>query len=270
MSEPVIQLENVCVDYMTDRALDEISWKIPTGCHAAVLGPNGCGKSTLLRTITAYGHITSGTVQVLGETIGKTDVHQLRRRMGVVDPRLNSLLDADVTAQQLVATGFKSILTTYFNRPSQDHLDQAAQRLADVGLAVATKRLMTELSAGQKSRVWLARALINQPELLILDEPLADLDLRAREVFLATLDHLSKSHPKMTTLMVTHHLDDLLPQVSQIMLLRTGRIVASGSPESVLTNEHLSVAFDCPVQVGKQHGRWNWSVSPEYWAQMLE
>ena len=187
-----IELKDVNVNYLSVHALRNISWQVPQGVQAAVLGPNGCGKSTLLRTITGYGHVTSGTVRVLGSTLGNVEVHQLRRRLGIVDPTLVRLLDRGTTALQLVATGLRGHLTTLFDRPTQDELDLSFAALSGVGLEQIGDRDVLELSSGQRSRVWLARALIGEPELLILDEPTADLDLRSREILLASLDRLGR------------------------------------------------------------------------------
>ena len=269
MSQNAIEIQDVNVDYMSFRALHNISWTIPQGGQVALLGPNGCGKSTLLRVITGYGHFTSGRVCVLGEVLGETEVHSLRRNLGIVDPSLVRLLDREVTAERLVATGFFGHLTTFFDRPSEQQIQLARQALADVGLAEQAKQQVMSLSSGQRSRVWLARALINDPQLLILDEPCADLDLHARETLLATLDDLIRQRPTLTVVMVTHHLEDLLPTVSDVLLLSSGSMIAKGSPTNVLTSELLSQAFGCPVKVQYSDNRWSWSVSTESWQGLL-
>lgn len=269
MSQNAIEIRDVSVDYMDFRALHNISWTIPAGKQVAILGPNGCGKSTLLRAITGYGHVTSGSVCVLGETLGQTEVHKLRRHMGIVDPSLARLLDRDVTSERLVATGFFGHLTTFFDRPSDQQVEQARKALADVGLSKHAKQHVTSLSSGQLSRVWLARALINDPRLLILDEPCSDLDLHARETLLATLDKLIRKRPELSVVMVTHHLEDLLPTVSDVLLLSSGKKIAQGRPTEILNSALLSEAFECPVAVQFQGNRWSWSVSTEAWKELL-
>lgn len=260
MTELAIDLNDVSVAVPGREILEAVDWQLPTGATAAVLGPNGCGKSTLLRAITAYGHITKGTVTVLGEQLGRTEVHALRRRLGVLDPKLDRLLDDGCTAQRLVATGLFGHLTTLFDLPTDEQLEQATIALRQVGLDDRTSQPVETLSSGQMRRVWLARALVRRPELLILDEPAADLDLPSREAFLRSLSDLRQHDPRLTTIMVTHHLEDLLPQTSHVLLMSRGRIVADGTPQNVLTDEQLSEAFQCAVNVVQENGRWRWRL----------
>ncbi|MCA9216969.1 MAG: ATP-binding cassette domain-containing protein [Planctomycetales bacterium] len=256
-----IELTDLVVDYLTGNAISGLNWKVTRGGHAAVLGPNGCGKSTLLRAITAYGHVTSGTVKVLGETLGKVEVHQLRRRLGIVDPTLVRLLDDGTTAEKLVATGFRGHLTILFDRPSPAELKAARGVLQEIGLGDHCNRGFHQLSSGQQSKVWLARALVSEPELLILDEPTSGLDIGARETLLSSLEAMVQTRPELTTLTVTHHLEDLPAAVNQVLLLRNGRAAAHGTAADVLTNQQLSNVFACPLTVSHSNGRWMWRPS---------
>ncbi len=266
LSSPyAIELTDLHVDVPSRKILRGIDWALPYGARAAVLGPNGCGKSTLLKAITAYGHFTSGRAVILGETLGENEVHRLRTRMGIVDPTLVRLIDRGVTTQGLAATGFFGNLTTHFDRPSQAQLKIAAELLAEVGLGDHLQQDVTTLSSGQRSRLWLARALVHEPELLILDEPTADLDILARETLLATLDNLARKRPRMTTLVVTHHLEDLIPNTDHVLLLGNGKTIAAGAPDEVLTSHHLSNAFGCSVDVHRHNDRWQWSVAQSTW-----
>jgi len=253
-----IELQRLCVDYLSGNALSMLDWNVPHGGHAAVLGPNGCGKSTLLRAITGYGHITSGRVTILGETLGKTQVHQLRQRLGIVDPTLVRLLDEGTTAEKLVATGFRGHLTILFDRPSTGELDAARAVLREIGMGDRCGQDFHQLSSGQQSKVWLARALVNDPDLLILDEPTSGLDIGAREVLLASLEEMTTRRPDLTTLTVTHHLEDLPSAVAQVLLLKNGKVDAKGSAEDVLTEAQLSETFDCPLSVQSVRNRWTW------------
>jgi iron complex transport system ATP-binding protein len=270
VSDHAIVLEKLCVDYPGLRALHEISWQLPRGVHGTILGPNGSGKSTLLRSMTGYGYITSGRATVLGETLGETNIHALRRRIGVVDPKLLRFVDSRVTLLQLVCTGFFGNLTPYFDRPTNEQIEFAQAVLAEVGLADRETQIFLTLSAGQQSRAWLARALVNRPELLILDEATGDLDLPGRETFLATLNFLSQRRRGLTTLMVTHHIEDLLPTVGEVLLLANGRACAAGWPDEVLTSKQVSTAFGCPIEISLQNGRRFWSVKPAAWSTLLE
>lgn len=265
-----LEIEALRVDVPGHTILDQIHWQLPVGAQAAILGANGSGKSTLLRAITAYGHITSGRVRVLGETLGQTQVHALRKRLGILDPSLVRLLDPGTTARQLVATGHFGHLTIFFDRPTPRQLADADEALQQVGLGNQTHQPFETLSSGQLSRVWLARALVSQPDLLILDEPAASLDILGRETLLASLDELTRVRPELTLITVSHHLEDLLPTCSDVLLLGRGRVVASGRPETVLTDGLLSEAFGCPVQVQREDGRWRWSVSPRSWKRLIK
>ena len=148
---------------------------------------------------------------------------------------------------------------------SADRARQAAELLERVGLVDAAGQRISTYSKGMLQRLGLAQALLNDPELLILDEPTADLDILARETLLATLYNLARKRPRMTTLVVTHHLEDLIPNTDHVLLLGNGRTIAAGSPDEVLTSHHLSNAFGCSVDVHRHNDRWQWSVAQSTW-----
>lgn len=267
--ELAIELSAVNVSVPGFTILRDINWSLPRGQRAVILGPNGCGKSTLLRVITGYCHYTSGQVRVLGETLGQTEIHSLRKRLGIYDPSLVRLLDAGVSAEELVATGLFGHLTTYFDRPDEQQLATARDVLAEVGMREQTHQPFETLSSGQLGRAWLARALVHVPELLLLDEPTAAFDLLGRETLLASLGALSRSRPELTRIVVTHHLEEVLPDTDVILLMRKGKVVAMGAPGEVLTSERLSDTFGVPVEVTFEHGRWRWAVRPDVWHALL-
>lgn len=245
-------------------ALDRLDWRIPVGAHAVILGPNGSGKSTLLRLITGYLFPTDGAVSVLGETLGQVDVGQLRRKIGLVDPR-GSYLSDHQPALDLVVSGFFGHWTADFDDPSDEMWRRAGRALSEVGLPSRGKQVFGTLSSGERLRVLLARALVHEPELLLLDEPTQGLDLLARETFLATLRTLLNRRPSLTLLLVTHHLEEIPPSTSEVLLLKEGRKIASGPPSRTLRSEPLSQALGCPVEVEWSAGRWRWSVDPRVW-----
>ena len=269
-SSLAFELRDVHVSVPGVPILQGINWQVPRGQRVAVLGPNGCGKSSLLRAITAYGHVTQGSVTVLGERLGETYVHDLRKRLGIVDLSLLRLVDDDTLAEELVATGLFGHFATYFDPPTPAQLELARRTMRAVGLQRHCGQLACTLSAGQLRRTWLARALIHQPEMLVLDEPTADLDLLARETLLATLARLADTRPELTILLVSHHLEDLLPGTDQVLLLSQGRVIACGPPARVLTSENVSRAFGCPIEVSQRDGRWHWSVSPQAWDDLFD
>ncbi len=255
-----------------------VSFTLPAGQYSAILGPNGCGKTTLTRVLTGHAFFRSGDVQVLGETIGHTDIRALRQRVSVVNPTASTadhhvsgaVVDAELTATEAVLTGFFGSVGLY-DRPTDSQFDAAGHMLQTVGLGHRADLRFALLSTGEQRRCLIARALVNRPQLLILDEPTAGLDLRGRERVLATIekimehnDHCSNSH-KTTILMITHHVEELSPRTSQVLLMRDGQFVARGEPDEVITPESLSETFDCKVFVRKTNGRFWLEVLPEAW-----
>ncbi len=247
--------------------LKDIAWQVPRGSRAVILGPNGSGKTSLLRCVTGYLYPTSGRISVLGETMGETNVDDLRRRIGVVDPT-TIYLDGDrMPALDVVVSGFFGHLTIDFDYPSSQQYERARQLMADVGLERREDQLFATLSTGEQRRVLVARAMAAQPELLVLDEATAGLDLLAREQLLASVDRLAANRPDLTLLVVTHHLEELPRETSDILLLAEGTHRAAGKPEEVLTDAILSGVFGVPVQADRLDGRWSWRVvgSPPLW-----
>ncbi|MBX9652906.1 ATP-binding cassette domain-containing protein [bacterium] len=250
--------------------LHEVSWDVPRGARVALLGPNGSGKTTLLRLITGYRFPTTGTMTVLGEELGQTNLDELRLRVGLLDPNIEHLAKERLRAIEVVLSGFFGHLCIDFDVPTESQIASAHAMLADVGLESHADQIFATLSTGEQRRVLLARALASDPELLILDEPTAGLDLLAREMLLATVDRVIRLRPEMTVLVVTHHLDELLPETSDILLLTNGRVAAQGSPSSVLTNEILTEVFQVPVTVNLTSGRWQWHVEPDIWPTLMQ
>lgn len=269
-SASAVELRQVGLTINGQRILDDINLSLPTGARAAIIGPNGCGKSTLLRILCGYWFPTDGAVRVLGETLGKTDVDSLRRRIGIVDPGGPFAPDARLTVLEIVQSGFFGHLCLDFDEPTAAQKERARETAEQVGLADRANHRFGVLSTGEQRRALLARALAPGPELLILDEPTAGLDLLARETLLATLDVCTRTWPDMTTLLVTHHLEELPAQLQHVILMAHGRIAEQGLPASVLTNDNLSRAFGCPVSVHCENGRWHWSVDPRIWPTLLE
>lgn len=234
--------------------LRDIDWTVRPGEHWVVLGPNGAGKTTALSLLAAERHPSAGTVDVFGERFGKTDMRELRRRIGRVDPALR-MLDW-LTGREAVLTGLKN--TTW---PSWDDWGEAEYAAADAALAALGASALAEreigiLSHGERQRVRIARALVREPELLLLDEPATGLDFPAREALLASLDQLAATYPDMPTVMVSHHLEDLPVSVSHALLMRHGEILAKGEVGDVLTSELVSECFGFPIDVHSLDGRW--------------
>jgi iron complex transport system ATP-binding protein len=257
----------------TRPILTDVSWSVATKQIAAILGANGCGKSTLLRIACAYLWPQEGTVQLLGQTLGEVAVPALRARIGIVEPTTIYPFDENISARDVIVSGYFSVLTIGYVTPTPQQWQHADQLLTQVGLGAQRDQNYFTLSTGQRMRALIARALVRRPELLILDEPTTGLDLPARETVLATLARLHKEPrggggPAMIT--VTHHLEELLPDTENILLLSTqGRTVATGTPEHVLTNENLSAAYNVPIHVTHQNNRYHAHVDPRTWSDLL-
>lgn len=253
--------------------LTDITWSVAPQQVAAVLGANGCGKSTLLRLAVGYLWPQRGAVQLLGQTLGETAIAPLRARIGIVEATTIYPFDENMTTRDVAVSGYFSALTIGYVHPTPEQWEHADHLLAQVGLGKQRDQNYFTLSTGQRMRVLIARALVRRPELLILDEPTTGLDLPAREAVLATLARLHKAsagRPSPAMITVTHHLEELLPDTSNILLLSLdGGIVASGSPQQVLTDAHLTAAYQMPIQVEERSGRWSAHVDPRAWSELL-
>ncbi|HVS71986.1 MAG TPA: ATP-binding cassette domain-containing protein [Phycisphaerae bacterium] len=250
--------------------LSDISWSVTPAQIAAVLGANGSGKSTLLRLAVGYLWPQQGTVKLLGQTLGETALAPLRARIGIVEPTTIYPFDENMTTRDVAVSGYFSALTIGYVHPTPDQWEHADHLLTQVGLAAQRDQIYFTLSTGQRMRALIARALVRKPELLILDEPTTGLDLPAREAVLATLARLHTRPNPPAIITVTHHLEELLPDTSNILLLSLdGRIVASGDPPQVLTAANLTAAYQMPIQVEQRNRRWSAHVDPRAWSELL-
>ena len=261
-TQAAIDMKGVSVTRGGVEILRGVDWVLPRGSSCAVLGPNGSGKTTLMRTITGFMWPTTGTVDVLGRRLVETDVRELRRHIAVVDPSERFGVDGELTAIEAVLTGYWASLFLY-ETPTAEQVAHADHMLRSVGLAHRRDHKIRLLSTGEHRRALLARSLVVLPEILILDEPTAGLDISGREHVLATIEQLRHLHPQMTVIMVTHHVEEIAPKTTQVMLLKSGTMVAVGPPGSVITPETLSSVFGCKVFVQKRSGRWWLEVLPE-------
>ncbi|MGN6370091.1 MAG: ABC transporter ATP-binding protein [Phycisphaerae bacterium] len=254
----------------TRPILTDISWSVAPKQIAAILGANGCGKSTLLRIASAYLWPQKGTVQLLGQTLGGVAIPQLRARIGIVEPTTIYPFDENMSARDVVVSGYFSALTIGYVNPTPDQWQHADHLLDQVGLATQRNQNYFTLSTGQRMRALIARALVRRPELLILDEPTTGLDLPARETILATLARLHKQPTGPAMITVTHHLEELLPDTQNILLLSThGTTIATGTPQQVLTDENLTAAYNIPIHVTHKNNRYSAHVDPRTWSDLL-
>ncbi|WP_045822124.1 ABC transporter ATP-binding protein [Williamsia herbipolensis] len=260
MIGPVVAVSGVDVVRGGRFLLRDISLEVSAGEHWALLGPNGAGKSTLLHILGAFGHPTHGTVDVLGARLGRVDMRELRTHIGHVDPRHR--LDLPLPVHDVVLTGLT-------NTPELDHRrtytraehERADDLLAILGMADRRELRWTTMSQGERGRTLVARALIAQPSLLLLDEPATGLDLAAREQLLAGIDQLRSQVADLASILVTHHLEDLPTSTSHALLLRDGRSVVQGPVADSLTSTTITECFAHPVELRRTDGRWS-ATSP--------
>lgn len=251
----VVELRQVSFVREGRHILDDVSFAVEAGEHWALLGPNGAGKSTILGFCAALTHPTTGTVHVLDRQIGRTELQALRREIGHVNPR--HPLRSPLTAREVVLTGITGTIETQMRwEPSPEQIESADSLLRMLGLEAMRDARWTVLSQGERGRILIARALISEPRVLLLDEPSTGLDVAAREQLLATVDLLESSHPQIASILVTHHLEELPETTTHAMLVSHGRLVASGPVHDVVTTEAVSAAFEHPIEVTFANGRW--------------
>jgi iron complex transport system ATP-binding protein len=256
-ADPDIVFQAVSVDLVRDSRLllDQVSLTVRAGEHWALLGPNGAGKSTLLQIMATYAYPSRGHVDVLGYRLGRVDVFALRPWIGHVST--HHRVDPQRTVREVVLTGTTGTIQLVQRREtSAAELSRAAALTELMGLAGRADATWQVLSQGERSRALIARALMAQPPLLLLDEPAAGLDVAGREQLLASVDDLRRRQPGLATVLVTHHLEELPASTTHALLMRGGRVLASGPAGDVLTTELVTSCFAHPVAVSRHAGRW--------------
>ncbi|WP_077797343.1 ABC transporter ATP-binding protein [Streptomyces sp. JHA26] len=256
----VLLLEDVAVRrHTTDQLiLDGIDWTVRPGEHWALLGANGAGKTTLLRLLGALMHPTTGSVEVLGSRLGRVDVRELRTRIGHVTSAQR--VPQDLSAHTVVLTGHSGTVQPLWRTYDDEVRLRAHDLLTELGVKELADRPYGVCSGGQRARVLIARALMADPALLLLDEPFNALDLPSREDLVEAMHQLAEGRPQLATVTVTHHLEELFPAVSHALLLREGRILSRGTVDAVLTDSLLTACFGRDITVTRRDGRWSaWS-----------
>ena len=252
---PVLELADVTFRRDGKQIIDGISLTVNAGEHWALLGPNGAGKSTLLGFCAAVTFPSSGTVRILGEQMGRVDLARLRHSIGHVNPRHR--LQYSLTVREVVLTGITATIDLPMRwAPSPEELGRADAMIDAVGLSHKATDVWPNLSQGERGRTIIARALVSEPRLLLLDEPTTGLDVAAREQLLETIDSLDETHPDVASILVTHHLEELPTTTTHALLIAGGRTVAVGPAPTTVTTDNVSAAFDHPVLVGYDEGRW--------------
>ncbi|MBK0331445.1 ATP-binding cassette domain-containing protein [Brachybacterium sp. MASK1Z-5] len=253
---PVLSFEDVTFQRSGKLILPGVTFAIGRGEHWVMLGANGAGKSTILGLAGGNAHPTSGAVGILGDQVGRVELRALRERIGHVDPR--HLVRSPLTIEEVVLTGFTGTAEKMMRwAPEPSQVDRARELMDTLGLGAKRESTWPTLSQGERGRALIARALVTDPELLLLDEPTTGLDVAAREQLMETFEVLPGTHPGLTSLLVTHHLEEIPTTVTHALLLRDGVPSAHGPIRDVLTTEAVSAAFDHPIAVRHEDGRWS-------------
>jgi iron complex transport system ATP-binding protein len=253
----VLEFADVTIRRGQATLLDEVSWTVEEDERWVILGPNGAGKTTLLQVAAAQMHPTSGVAGILDEVLGTVDVFELRPRIGLTSAALAERIPRHERVHDVVVSASYGVVGRW--REAYDDLDHERARslLVEVGARHLEDRTFGTLSEGERKRVQIARALMADPELLLLDEPAAGLDLGGREDLVSTLSVLAMDADSPATVLVSHHVEEIPPGFTHALMLRQGRVVASGLLTDVVTEENLTSTFGMPLLLRHEDDRWS-------------
>jgi iron complex transport system ATP-binding protein len=239
--------------------LRDVNWRVERGQHWVILGANGSGKTSLLSALTGYLMPTAGEISVLGQTYGRSDWRELRKKIGLVSSSIRQMMSEEEAALETVASG-KEAMIEYWGKLSVSERARARRLLREVECGYLAERPWRVLSQGERQRVLIGRALMARPRVLILDEPCAGLDPAAREHFLNFLQRLGGNGNAPTLIFVTHHVEEIMPVFSHVLLLKGGTVLASGEKGATLSSGHLSRAFNARIQLARLRQRYRLRV----------
>jgi iron complex transport system ATP-binding protein len=254
-SQTVLTLDGVSVIRDGKQILGPISFRIATGERWVVLGPNGAGKSTLLGVLAARIFPSKGSALLLDQQVGRIDVSELRTRIGLASPSLEAMIESDELVRDVVLTAAYAIIGRWHENYDLWDESRAVALLTTFGVRELGDRRYSTLSSGEKKRVMIARALMADPELLLLDEPAAGLDVGGREDLLHRFAQFSNDPSSPASVLVTHHIEEIPLGTTHAILLKDGKIAVSGPVDSVITTEHVSAVFGLPIQVSHESSR---------------
>ncbi|MER5642680.1 ABC transporter ATP-binding protein [Kitasatospora sp. NPDC002227] len=253
----VLELVDVTVTREGRALVDQVSWSISEGERWVILGPNGAGKTTLLQVAATYLFPSTGQAAVLGEKLGSVDVFELRSRIGLAGASMIDKLPHDQTVLQTVLTAAYGMTVSWREQYETTDEARALALLDRLGMAGYTTRKFGTLSEGERKRTLIARALMTDPELLLLDEPAAGLDLGGREDLLRRLGALAQDDLAPAMAMVTHHVEEIAPGFTHVLMIRQGKVLTAGPIETELTARNLSVCFGLPLTLERHGDRWS-------------
>lgn len=252
----MLEFQNVSLIRSRKELVSGVNWVVEPNERWVVIGPNGAGKTTLLQLAAAQLHPSKGTVKVLDQELGRVDVFELRPRIGMASAILADQLPKAESVADVVISAAYGVTGRWRENYEQADFERADDIMFQLRIDDLAQRTYGTLSEGERKRVQIARAMMTDPELLLLDEPASGLDLAAREDLVDTISDICENEFAPATIMVTHHVEEIPQGASHIMLMNHGKVVAAGYLDFTLTSENLSKAFDFPLEVFKMDGRW--------------
>lgn len=250
----IVQMKNVSCILDSKYILRSIDWSVKAGENWAIIGLNGSGKTTLLKMINGYIFPSSGEMSVLGKSFGMYDWRDLRRKVGFISSSLQEKFYGSETAEEIVLSGMFATIGLY-DKPEKKDRRMALSLLHDLNCEQTAKQPYMELSQGEKQKVLIARALINAPQLLIMDEPCAGLDIFSREHLLSAIEKLAAKKTAPGLLYVSHHVEEIMPIFTHTLLLRRGEVHSAGETRKVLTKNNLSSFFETSINITWRRSR---------------
>jgi len=254
-ARPILSVENLRIMRDGMVILHDVNWRVARGQHWVILGANGSGKTSLLSALTGYLMPTAGELSVLGETYGESDWRELRKKIGLVSSSVRQMMGDDEPAVETVASG-KYAMIDFWGRLTRAEKNRAHTLLRQVECEYLADRPWRVLSQGERQRVLIGRALMAKPRVLILDEPCAGLDPAAREHFLAFVQRLGRGKHAPTLVLVTHHVEEIMPVFTHVLVLKDGAVLAAGKKSDTLNSRHLSHAFNASMKLSAAGGRY--------------
>lgn len=252
----ILTVSRLTVQRGTALILDKVSWRVERGEHWVILGANGSGKTSLLSALTGYLTPTDGELELLSQRYGHSDWRELRKKVGLVSSSIRQMIPEDEPALDTVISG-RYAMIDFWGKKTRADIRQGRRILRDIECESLAERPWLFLSQGERQRILIGRALMARPALLILDEPCAGLDPVAREHFTQFLDRLGRSKRPPTMILVTHHVEEIMPVFSNVLLLKKGRVLAAGKRRVVLTSKTFSQAFHARLTLTHRNGRYH-------------
>ncbi|WP_059105183.1 ABC transporter ATP-binding protein [Shouchella shacheensis] len=254
--ESIIEVDAATFVRNERTLLASLNWKVKPGEHWAILGANGSGKTSLLKLITGYEWVSKGGISVFDQRFGTVALHELRKNIGWVSASLDERYRTHegMACVDVIVSGIHASIGVH-EEVRQEDCERALKLASEFALETVAYAPLSTLSQGERKKTFLARSLMNHPDLLILDEPTSGLDLQAREQFLASIEKLLDTKTAPTLLYVTHHPEEIVPSITHVLLLKEGKILAAGLKEDVLTSEFVSTALGVPVTMEWQDNR---------------